>query len=317
MNVAILKSINRHPSFDHDPENMSVESRVQKIQSVSKQGRWLIPYDEVKIESEPFAEGAHAYVYAGMWRGLKVAVKCMKEYKVQEILDLFREIEIWSTVRHPYLAQFLGVVITPSNEVYIVMEKIRGSTLKKVLKRGCMTLDTKFDIIYQLSTILYFLHNCNPPILYRDLKPENVLIESVSGCVKLVDFGLSRFFRNEIDSPYNLTGETGTKRYMAPEVYNNLPYSYSVDVYSLGLIMYEMFANEQPFEKMTSTEIAFYFNPVNQSSFPMKRIKQKRIEQIIKVATHRDPHQRPNAREIYESFEQIWREAKKKKCILM
>jgi serine/threonine protein kinase len=108
-----------------------------------------------------------------------------------------------------------------------------------------------------------YLHLCS--IMHRDLKSGNVLIDS-HGTAKISDFGLSCVL--EIGSSSDLTAETGTYRWMAPEVIRHEPYSSKADVYSFGIVLWELLAKDQPFRGLTPIQGA-------SSQLVLKRILQR------------------------------------------
>lgn len=111
-------------------------------------------------------------------------------------------------------------------------------------------MNNKDQIIYatQFAQGMIYLHTCKPPIIHRDLKPANLLIDN-SGVLKVADFGLSKVrpdpMKNEKDS-FMMTGETGSYRFMAPEVFRHQPYTETVDVYSYGMILFYLLSGRPP-----------------------------------------------------------------------
>lgn len=103
-----------------------------------------------------------------------------------------------------------------------------------------------FQIVKDVAMGMNYLHLCS--VIHRDLKSGNILIDS-HGLVKISDFGLSCLLDN--GSTSDLTAETGTYRWMAPEVIRHEPYSSKADVYSFGIVLWEMIAKDQPFRGMT------------------------------------------------------------------
>ena len=101
----------------------------------------------------------------------------------------------------------------------------------------------------QFAQGMNYLHTCNPPILHRDLKPANLLID-FTNVLKVSDFGLAKLrptraekgtpAKAEAYQPYLMTGETGSYRFMAPEVFRHEPYGRPVDIYSFAMILYNM-----------------------------------------------------------------------------
>ena len=97
----------------------------------------------------------------------------------------------------------------------------------------------------ELAQALAFLHQCKPPIIHRDLKPENILLAD-NGSIKLADFGLSKICQSKGSGQYQMTGETGTLQYMAPEVMRCEHYDSSVDLYSFALVLWFLIHGETP-----------------------------------------------------------------------
>ena len=97
----------------------------------------------------------------------------------------------------------------------------------------------------ELAQALAFLHQCKPPIIHRDLKPDNILLAD-NGSIKLADFGLSKICLSDGRGQYQMTGETGTLQYMAPEVMRSEHYDKSVDLYSFALVLWFLIHGETP-----------------------------------------------------------------------
>tara|TARA_S200000501_G_scaffold345085_1_gene357433 strand:- start:35 stop:988 length:954 start_codon:yes stop_codon:yes gene_type:complete len=291
----ITLHLESYPSFN----KLDVSAKTHVLEDMStfvekgKKEKWLIDYDELTIKTI-IGQGAQSLVFDSLWRNSLVAVKKPKNKKLITLKDLMKEIEILSSLRHPRLVQFMGVAFDNNNHVpFIIMEKIPGTTLQDVLdnkyysfKRG-----SKTHIIQQLIDVLLFLHNCKPPIIYRDLKPDNIMLDIQQQNIKLTDFGLSRFMP-ETDE-YYLTGETGTVRYMAPEVYKKEPYDLNVDVYSLGLIIYYLSAREKPFIHYNTETIGVYFKTPD-LLFSTQKVKQKNLRTLINHCIEKNPKLRWN-----------------------
>ncbi|HLP60274.1 MAG TPA: protein kinase, partial [Candidatus Deferrimicrobium sp.] len=140
-------------------------------------------------------------------------------------------------------------------KLYIVMEYLEGKTLAaKIAEEEKMDLQEILDIIYQISGALKKIHGRS--IVHRDLKPENVMLiekDGKSNFVKLLDFGLAR---TENQSKITQTGTLlGTVNYMAPEQISHASYSLATDIYSLGVIFYEMATGRIPFPGGKMTQI--------------------------------------------------------------
>ncbi len=227
--------------------------------------------------------GAFGEIYKCRWRGTLVAAKCIRnttivevwreenvnstqrswgrneldEEDVQEALIDFRdETAILRTLRHPNICMLLGYSQTENFEV-MISELMRCSLLD-VFKSHIINntrMSKKAQVLYaqQLARGMNYLHNCDPPIIHRDLKPANLLID-VSGTLKISDFGLAKVRpdpkgEEEMDE-FRMTGETGSYRFMAPEVFRHENYTETVDVYSFAMIFYYLLAGRPPWEQL-------------------------------------------------------------------
>ena len=248
---------------------------------------------------------------------IEIAVKKPKNKKVAYIVEFLKEIQVWSTLRHPNLVQFLGFSINHINDdITILMEKINGKNLKQFLENSKISNSSSYKkhIVTQLITIIKFLHNCDPPVIYRDLKPENILIDCIYN-IKLTDFGLSKYFCESEDGNYSMTGNTGTLRYMAPEVYLSQKYNLNVDVYSLGLIMYYLFSNEVPFNNYTPDKMDNYFRSED-LMFNTEKIRYLTLRSIINKCICKDPTKRININELTEKWNNECEVKTQNKCII-
>ena len=293
-------SLNKYPSFGK-LESKNKIFIVEKINEIIRKGiqeKWYINKNELIINETPLANGSNSVIYKCKWRNLEIVIKRPKTKKISILLDILKEIEIWSTLRHPNLVQFLGISFNLLDEDFLILlERVRGTNLKEYIK-PTLSLNIKYKICNQLINAIHFLHTCNPPVIYRDLKPENIMIDEYNN-VKLIDFGLSRFMPQE--SIYKLSGETGTLRYMAPEVYLSQDYDLKVDVYSFGLIMYYIFTNKIPFKEYNKYTIDAYFtNP--ELIFNTDKIKNKEIRHCINMCIQKNRGMRWSSSEVIHWF---------------
>lgn len=159
---------------------------------------------------------------------------------------------------------------------FLVFEKLDGGTLSSrlgfdaVQRKGFGQFKKKKRMPYQetlecarsLAMAMQYLHSKaipNSVVLHRDLKPDNIAF-ALDGTVKLLDFGLAKVLENADPSAnevYTMSGETGSFRYMAPEVAKGESYNHKADVYSFGIILWEMFAGKKSFTTLRSEEEYF------------------------------------------------------------
>jgi len=289
-----------YPSFvAMTPKDRSdILARIEKISQMGDSQKWLINFDEMEIDSVPFASGSNSSVHKCKWRGTNIVVKKPKIKKIKILEDLLREIEIWSTLRHPNLVQFLGASIKlEHDDFYILMEKIPGRELGKIIE-GTLHNHQKKTICSQLIEAITFLHHCKPPVIFRDLKPDNILIDDHMG-LKLTDFGLSRYVPT--DSQYIMTGNTGTTRYMAPEVYLNQVYDLRADVYSLGMIFYYIYTQKLPFSGYNLDTIDTYFRQPD-LLFSTSLVRNKQFRSIVNNCIEKNKEKRWDIDKVSKNF---------------
>lgn len=228
---------------------MSYEKIMHKIsiQDISMKGEWEIPPTEIFIEGK-IGSGSFGTVFKGQWRGTDIAIKVVKNDADTTEFDI--EMDIISRLHHPNILQFLGAC-TVVHPHMIIMEHMSNDTLETHNKH--LTHTQRVEIMKDIARGLAYLHNRKPEcIIHRDLKPNNILL-TTSFKAKIGDFGIS-CIRVSNDEAYNMTSETGTYRYMAPEVLMHKEYNAKVDIWSFGMILLFMFSHV-PFGGMNVEQI--------------------------------------------------------------
>jgi hypothetical protein len=196
--------------------------------------------------------GAFAKVYTGQYNHHDVAIKVFSESSFAfRLEDFYREVAIMSMISHPNVVRFEGACIEQRRDeegvFMIVTELMHQGSLKSVVERSPLTYDKVFKYALEIAEGMIFLHSFD--IIHRDLKSENVLI-SAEDVAKVADLGLSR----DINIDQGMTLMAGTPKWEAPEVLtgkrkdNKSRYSKEADVYSYGMLLYEMVSGKQPFE---------------------------------------------------------------------
>ena len=195
-------------------------------------------------------KGQFGVVEKGLWRGTDIAIKILADNDVDiNIDDFFKEIMILSRLHHPNILQLLGISF--NNAPYsIIMEYMENGSLADHINSRKFGFNQRINVLKDISKGLAYLHNRKPnAIIHRDLKPSNILL-STSFKAKIADFGISCLKSNVIDDTYDLTGETGTYRWMAPEVMKCESYNNKVDIFSFGMVCYALFV-EDPYRSLT------------------------------------------------------------------
>lgn len=199
------------------------------------------------IEDKALGKGGFGHVWKVRHKltGKIYAIKVInKDYiKKEKMIDqINREIEIMYRTDHPHIIKLYNHYEDDEN-FYLIMHCAGKGQLYHLLKRS-KRLDEKTvaQYIREVISAVKYLHSMKPPIIHRDIKPENVLLDS-DGRAKLADFGWSNFYDE------NKQRETycGTPEYLAPEMVNKSGHNESIDIWSLGVLMFELLAGRPPF----------------------------------------------------------------------
>eukprot|EP00747_Dinoflagellata_sp_TGD_P070566 gnl/TRDRNA2_/TRDRNA2_156648_c1_seq2.p1 gnl/TRDRNA2_/TRDRNA2_156648_c1~~gnl/TRDRNA2_/TRDRNA2_156648_c1_seq2.p1 ORF type:complete len:616 (+),score=77.53 gnl/TRDRNA2_/TRDRNA2_156648_c1_seq2:55-1902(+) len=200
-------------------------------------------------------KGAFASVRQAVHRtsGKVIALKVIKKESHEAAggseAQLAREAAVQTQLRHPYIVQLYGHFEDHAH-VYLVLEYVDGGQLLKQMKeRGKLPVAEAARFWSQVAEGLIYLHAHG--VIHRDIKPENVLLRNVPGgtpIAKIGDFGCCATLTSE--APLRQT-VCGTMDYLAPEMIDNDPYDHTVDVWAMGVLLYEMLAAEPPFKART------------------------------------------------------------------
>lgn len=226
------------------------KSRSSSSSSSSSPG--TLDFSDVKL-GKVVGVGRSGSTFSAHWSGRHVAAKVVDlsaasqkgEKLASELLKEFRrEEEVASALHHPNIVQFLGSA-SAAPRYCLVFEFVEDGTLSNVVRAKKGPLDF-FRLASDMAQGMSYLHEHS--VMHRDLKSSNVLLDA-QGTAKISDFGLSCVM--ELGRAADLTAETGTYGWMAPEVIRHEPYSSKADVYSFAVVLWELLAKDVPFKGQT------------------------------------------------------------------
>ncbi|CAA2962981.1 serine threonine- kinase EDR1 [Olea europaea subsp. europaea] len=216
-------------------------------------GECEIPWEDLVI-GERIGLGSYGEVYHADWNGIEVAVKKFldQDFSGAALDEFKREVLIMRNLRHPNVVLFMGAVTRPPN-LSIVTEFLPRGSLYRIIHRPHCQIDEKRRIKMALDVAkgMNCLHTSKPTIVHRDLKSPNLLVDK-NWNVKVGDFGLSRLKHNTFLSSKS-TG--GTPEWMAPEVLRNELSNEKCDVYSFGVILWELATLKLPWSGMNPMQV--------------------------------------------------------------
>lgn len=215
--------------------------------------------------------------------------------RAEAVRSFKAEADILCDLEHPNLPRITHC-FSERGRQYIVMDLVTGDTVEKLLRnspQGRLSLEEIADITRQLVDVLEYLHTHEPPIIFRDLKPANIMVMA-KHVVKLIDFGIARFFTKGKRTD---TVALGTPGYAAPEQYGSGQSDARTDIYALGATLHQCLTGVDP------SAVPFKFDPpsVLVPDLP------KELDEVILKCVNMDPAQRwASVEEFGQAFAQVY-----------
>ncbi|KAL8171932.1 hypothetical protein V2J09_023736 [Rumex salicifolius] len=226
-------------------------SHSQALAAEMKPRSWEIDTRLLKM-GEKIASGSCGDLYHGVYLGQDVAIKILRNEHLTEASEgeFAQEVSILREVQHKNVVRFIGAC-TKSPKSCIVTEFMHGGSLFNYLHKSKRTLKLSQVLKFAVDVCkgMEYLHQNN--IIHRDLKTANLLMDT-NQVVKVADFGVARFLNQE----GVMTAETGTYRWMAPEVINHMPYDQKADIFSFAIVLWELITAKVPYDNMTPLQAA-------------------------------------------------------------
>lgn len=245
------------------------------------------------------ASGSCGDMFLGTYNGEEVAIKVLSPENLNKSAwDEFKqEIYMLREVDHPNIVRFIGSCTKPP-QFYIITECMSRGSLFDFLHNEHNVLDLPMLLKFALDVCsgMSYLHQKG--IIHRDLKSANLLLDK-DHVVKVADFGLARFQ----DGEGTMTAETGTYRWMAPEIINHQPYDNKADVYSFALVLWELMTSKIPYTTMSPLQAAVGVRQGLRPEIPENA--HSRLVKLMQRCWDAIPSDRPTFAEIIPELEDI------------
>ncbi|XP_077128240.1 mitogen-activated protein kinase kinase kinase 13 [Ranitomeya variabilis] len=249
---------------------------------LQQQDTWEVPFEEIS-ELQWLGSGAQGAVFLGKFRGEEVAIKKVREQKETDIKHLRK-------LKHPNIIAFKGVC-TQAPCYCLIMEYCAHGQLYEVLRAGRkVTPRLLVDWSSGIASGMNYLHLHK--IIHRDLKSPNVLVTHTDA-VKISDFGTSK----ELSDKSTKMSFAGTVAWMAPEVIRNEPVSEKVDIWSFGVLLWELLTGEIPYKDVDSSAIIWGVGS-NSLHLPVPSTCPDGFKILMKQTWQSKPRNRPSFRQI-------------------
>mmetsp|Transcript_5277 Transcript_5277/g.7938 ORF Transcript_5277/g.7938 Transcript_5277/m.7938 type:complete len:528 (-) Transcript_5277:219-1802(-) len=323
--LALSDTLNDPPSEIREKSNREMSSVINEVEvlvHLSEKVRTDVNWGSLK-SVELLTHGTLCSVYTGIFEDQACVVKTLRK-DVPNATSVRREMEeemlLLSRLQHESIVKIYGAGKVP--EIFIICERLDGGSLAQRLGRTTSIRDNRkrfkkreafgyLDLLRyarQIANGLRYLHDEAMPgkmVIHRDLKPDNIGFTKDNDA-KLLDLGLAKCVpkSQDQDATYEMTGATGSVRYMAPEVAESRPYNEKVDVHSYSIVLWEMKSMRKPYEGLHRDQ--FLSQVVRGHARPqINRRWPKDFSELLKMCWEEDYRNRPSFAEICNRLEQM------------
>ncbi|XP_050886581.1 serine/threonine-protein kinase STY17 isoform X4 [Lathyrus oleraceus] len=292
-----IKKLEKQPWCSLPKEKL--EKIGMNCKPISRNYVWEIDASYLRYEKK-MASGSVSDLYKGTYINQDVAIKVFKNGSLNGNTqrEFSQEIFILSKVQHKNVIKFIGACTKPN--FHLVTEYMSGGNMYDFLhiQKSVLTLPSLLKVAIDVSQGVKYLHQNN--IIHRDLKTANLLMDEKGQVVKVADFGVARLQ----DQSGIMTAETGTYRWMAPEVIQHKPYNHKADVFSFGIILWELLTRKLPYEDLSPLQAAV--GVVHKDLRPeIPRDAHPKLVELLHWCWHKDPSLRPEFSEVLKFLQHM------------
>ena len=275
--------------------------QISMLEDVITQKMEPIDLETLKI-GERFSSGSYGDLHLGKYKNKTVAVKKIRAAHINDasIKEFDHEVRMMHQLQHPNIVDFIGSCVT-TDDMMIVSEYMEGGNLYNYLRRtnGGAGLKVKTVLLFSkmVASALEYLHKKS--IIHRDLKAANLLLNSDCSVIKVGDFGVARIIGNQ-----DMTAETGTYRWMAPEVIQHQFYNSKADVYSFSICVWEMLTAQNPYANLAPIQAALQVVEKNlRPKIPSRTPAE--LATLIRKCWDKDHNVRPSVEEVITELDSM------------
>ncbi|CAM0955876.1 unnamed protein product [Alopecurus aequalis] len=241
-----------HDKQENDQSHQRVPVLEPIIISDFQNSEYTWPLGLANMRSQ--VPGCCGTVYHALWHGSDVAAKVFsKQEYSEEMINTFRqEVSLMKKLRHPNIILFMGAVMS-QQRLCIVTEFLPRGSLFRLLQKNIGKLDPRrrVNMAIDIARGMNYLHNSIPTVVHRDLKSPNLLVDK-NWTVKVADFGLSRL---KLETFLTTKTGKGTPQWMAPEVLRSEPSNEKSDVFSYGVVLWELVTQKVPWDTLNTMQV--------------------------------------------------------------
>lgn len=308
MSEELEKKKSQFKQNENDLRAMVDKHRVNEFKS----SLFVVKWKSIKIK-EKLGSGAFSTVFKGVWRGSQVAVKkpIFSENGLlkDDFVDIFkREVKMLTKLRHINIVTLMAVCLDKENMCLLL--ELCKSDLHTILLDHSIILPPKklLGFAIDISQALLYLHTNKPPMIHRDIKSSNVLINSY-GIAKISDFGYSTYL-NEHDFVFNKhkitkRADKGTPAYMAIECLKNDNFSTKSDVFSFGVILWELMTRVTPWAGKAPESIYAEITTGSRLEVPLDTDFPESYIKLMTSCWLEDPNDRPSMKIVLQTLKKI------------